>query len=42
MGEDMFIMQSIEWWELALDGNHAIMRAYNKMHASFKVQVESA
>jgi hypothetical protein len=40
MGEKMFIMQRIERWELALHVNHAIMWAYNKMHAGFRVQMD--
>ncbi len=39
MGEDMFIMHRIERWELA-NVNHVAMRTYNKMNASFRVQVE--
>jgi hypothetical protein len=40
MGEDMFIIYRIGQQELALDVDHAIMQAYNKVHADFKVQVE--
>jgi hypothetical protein len=40
MGDKMFIMQIIGWWELTPDADHAIMWAYDKMHAGFKVQVE--
>ncbi len=35
MGEEMFIMQTIGQWELALDVDHVVVQAYNKMHASF-------
>jgi hypothetical protein len=37
MGEDMFIIYRIGQQELALDVDHVIMQAYNKVHASFKV-----
>jgi len=40
MGEEMFIMQKIGWHELVLDDDHVVMRAYNKTHVGFKVQVE--
>jgi len=40
MGEEMFIMQIIGQWELTLYVDHVTIQAYNKMHASFKVQVE--
>jgi hypothetical protein len=40
MGEDMFIMHRIERWELTPNVDHVVMRAYNKIHASFRVQVE--
>jgi hypothetical protein len=40
MGEEMFIMRIIRRWELTLDVDHVAMWAYNKMHASFKVQME--
>jgi hypothetical protein len=40
MGEEMFIMQIIKSWELALDDDHVIAQTYNKMHAGFRVQVK--
>jgi len=40
MGEEMFIMQTIGQWELALNVDRVVVQAYNKMHASFKVQAE--
>jgi hypothetical protein len=40
MGEKMFIMRRIGRWELAPNGDHVVVRTYNKMHAGFKVQVE--
>jgi hypothetical protein len=36
----MFIMQRIGQRELMLDDDHVEVWTYNKMHASFKVQVE--
>jgi hypothetical protein len=36
----MFFMRKIGQWELMPDIDHAVMGAYNKMHVSFKVQVE--
>jgi len=40
MDEEMFIMWKIGWWELTPDVDHAIVWAYNKMYAGFRVQVE--
>jgi hypothetical protein len=33
-------MQKIGQWDLTPNADHVVMQAYNKMHASFKVQVE--
>jgi len=33
-------MHRIEQWELTPNANHVAMRAYNKMDASFRVQME--
>jgi len=40
MGEKMFIMHKIGWKKLVLNVNHAIMRTYDKMYASFRLQVK--
>jgi hypothetical protein len=40
MGEKMFIMQRIRQQEFAPNVNQDAVRAYNKMHARFKVQME--
>lgn len=40
MGEKMFIMCMIGWWELVQDVDHDVVHAFNKMRVNFKVQVE--
>jgi hypothetical protein len=40
VGEKMFIMQRIKRRKLMPNVDHAEVRGYNKMHASFRVQLE--
>jgi hypothetical protein len=39
-GEEMFIKHNIGRWELDLDANHDIVRAKNKIHDRYRMQVE--
>jgi len=40
INEEMFIMQRIRQWGLMSNVDHAAMQTYNKIHVSFKVQME--
>jgi hypothetical protein len=40
LGEDMFIMKRIRRCEIGLNVDQDVIRAYNKMHVGYKVQME--
>jgi len=40
MGKEMFVMRKIKRCKLTLGHDLAVMNAYNKMHANYKVKVE--
>jgi hypothetical protein len=40
MGKEMFFMRQLKRCKLALGHDLAIMNAYNKMHANYRVKVE--
>jgi hypothetical protein len=39
-GKEMFIMRRLGRWEVDHNVDENVIKAYNKMHASYKVQVE--